>query len=182
MPEKRFSARRLAVDGMLIALFFVLSLLSFEVAGVKVTFDALAVVLAALLFGPGDAFLVGLLGAFLEQLLHYGLTPTTVLWILPPALRGILLGLLLRFLTKKCRGKGYPVGVFAASVVAGLFVTVGNTAAYYVDAKLFGYYSYALIFGVLLWRFVTGIGISLVTAAAALPVSAALKRAGIGRS
>ena len=180
MSKNRFPAKRLAVDGVLVALFFVLSLLSFEIAGIKVTFDALAVVLAAMMFGPTDAFLVGLLGAFLEQLIHFGLTPTTVLWILPPALRGVIVGLVLLVVAKKCK-ETYAVWFFVTCILAGLFVTVGNTAVFYVDAKMFGYYSYELIFGVLTLRFFVGIGISAVTAIAALPVAKALRRAGIGR-
>ena len=89
----KFTVRRIVTDAILIALFFALSMLSVEIAGVKLTFVALTTILAALFFGPVDAFLVGFLGAFLEQMLKYGFTPTTMLWVLPEALRGLLVGL-----------------------------------------------------------------------------------------
>ena len=63
-----------------------------EMDGIKLTFASLPGILAAMLFGPIDGFIVGFLGAFLEQMLHFGFTPTTLLWILPPAIRGLLIG------------------------------------------------------------------------------------------
>ena len=45
-----------------------------------------------MLYGPVGGLLVGLLGAFMGQLLTYGVTATTILWILPQAARGLLVG------------------------------------------------------------------------------------------
>ena len=180
----KFSPKRLATNAILIAVFFVLSLFSVEIGGVKLTFDSLPVVLAAALFGPVDAFLVGLLGAFLEQMLRYGFTATTLLWILPPATRGLVAGLGMLMLRRaQLRG---PVarsrrlaGYFAACLLAAVVTSLLNTAVYYVDAKLYGYYNYALIFGALAMRIVTGLLSGALTAAASLPVLAALQKAGI---
>ena len=85
--------KRLVLDALLIALFFVLSSAAVTIGGIKLTFASLPGILAAMLFGPIDGFVVGFLGAFLEQMLHFGFTPTTLLWILPPAIRGLLVGL-----------------------------------------------------------------------------------------
>lgn len=54
-----------------------------------------------------------------------------------------------------------------------------NTLVYYVDAKLFDYYHYALIFGVLGMRILTGLISGAFTAAVSLPILASLRRAGI---
>ena len=166
--------KRLAMDGLCIALFFVLSLFSVEIGGVKLTFDALAVVIAAALFGPADAFLVGLLGAMLEQLVSYGLTVTTVLWILPPACRGLVIGLGLKKLPNARKHWRYLcLCIFAALVTSTL-----NTLVYYVDAKLMGYYHYALIFGAFFVRLATGVATGVITAEVALPILAALRKSG----
>lgn len=172
---KRFPTRRIAVDGILIALFFLLSMLSIEIGGVKLTFDAFPVLIAAVLFGPVDGFLVGLLGAFLEQMVHFGFTATTALWILPPAIRGLVLGFGLR------RAKLPSIRYFAVNLLAALVVSCGNTAVFYLDSKLFGYYQYALIFGVFFLRIASSLLIGALLAAIALPVFHALKKVGVGK-
>lgn len=167
-----FPLRRVAFDGILVAVFFVLTLFSVEIAGVKVTFDSLAVVIAAVLFGPLDAFLVGFLGATLEQLLKYGVTVTTLLWVIPPAVRGLIVGACVR---KIPEGKSIAL-YLCVCVIAGLATSVLNTLVYYLDSKLFGYYNYALIFGVFFVRLLTGAAASVITACAALPILRALKK------
>ncbi len=177
----RFTTYRLCINGILTALFFVLSLLSFEVMGVKVTFDALPVVLAAVLFGPVDGFLVGFLGAFLEQMIHYGFTATTLLWVLPPALRGLCLGLLLLPLRSRAVESNRKTAAWciASAILAGIVTSIGNTLVFYVDSKLFQYYNYAMVFGVFWWRILTGVMVSVLVCLVALPVTAALRRAGL---
>lgn len=174
--KNRFSTKRLVLDAVFVALFTVLSLASVRVGGFKLTVAALPTVLCAALYGPVDAALVGLLGAFLEQLLTFGLTPTTALWILPPALRGLTVGLLAAPLLRKRRIALY----LAASVACGVLVSCANTAAFYVDAKLFHYYEYHLIFGVFFQRLLIGAALSLLTALPVLPLVKALRRAGLG--
>ena len=177
----KFTVRRIVTDAILIALFFALSMLSVEIAGVKLTFVALTTILAALFFGPVDAFLVGLLGAFLEQLLKYGLTATTMLWVLPEALRGLLFGLCVFFFAKqftheKMLSQRKPYFYYGACIVTGMLTSVFNTLVFYVDATLYGYYTYALIFGVLWYRLLLSIAVSIVLATVALPIFAALKK------
>ena len=167
-----FTPRRMALDAILIALFFVLSLISFEIGGVKITFESLPVVIAAVLFGPLDGFLVGLLGAFLEQMIKYGFTVTTLLWILPPAIRGLLIGLGLRRFSENKRIWIY----YAVCIFAALVTSVLNTGVYYVDAKIFHYYSYALIFGVFFIRLLSGALTGFITATIALPILKALRQ------
>ena len=70
----RFPVKRIAIDAVLIALYFALSWASVEIAGIKLTFVGLASIIAAMVYGPIDGFLVGFLGAFCEQMLKYGFT------------------------------------------------------------------------------------------------------------
>lgn len=167
-----FSSKRLVLNGLFIALFFILSLFSVEISGIKITFDSLAVVLAAVLFGPADAFIVGLLGAFFEQLFHFGFTVTTILWILPPAIRGLLIGLGMKICNKGNKLWIYYIVCIIAAICTSLF----NTIVYYLDSKIFGYYHYAIIFGVLFLRLLTGVLSAAITATASLPILKALKK------
>ena len=54
-----------------------------------------------------------------------------------------------------------------------VIVTAANTLAIYVDSKIYGYYTFAYVFGDTLWRFVS----SLVTAAVYTAVSVILMNA-----
>ena len=51
-----------------------------------------------------------------------------------------------------------------------------NTFTLYVDSKMFGYYSYAMVFGVLWLRLATGAISSVLMAVASKPVVLALKK------
>lgn len=184
--NKAFPVRRLVLDALLIALFFALSSFSVTILGIKITFASLPGILAAMLFGPIDGFLVGFLGAFLEQMLKFGFTPTTFLWILPPAYRGLLIGLAAIPLKKQMSldnilSARRPYVYYLVNFVVAVLVSLGNTAAYYVDSKMFHYYTYELIFGVLGLRILNGIVTTALTATIALPILAALKRSNLIR-
>ncbi len=141
---------------MLIALYVVLSILTpIKLQNFKFTFEALPVLIGALLGGPLDGLAVGGIGSFIYQLLFsgYGLTVTTPLWILPHALSGLAVGL-----CAKVRRYDYSfVSVVIIAAISALLVTALNTLALYIDAKVFGYYSKALVFGSLPLKILTGI-------------------------
>ncbi len=179
MKDNRFPIKRIAYDGVLAAIFFALSFLSVEIGGVKLTFDSLAVTVSAMLFGPVDGLAVGLMGAFLEQMVRYGFTATTVLWIIPPALRGLAIGLGVRLFPKKLSlsyiwNRRRPYLYLGVCIAAAVLTSIGNTIVYYIDAKMYGYYSYELIFGVFFVRILTGIASGTVTAVVAIPILKAI--------
>ena len=178
----QFSVKRIAIDAVLIAMYFGLSLLSVEIGGIKLTFASLPTIICAMLFGPVDGFLVGFLGAFLEQMLKYGFTATTLLWVLPPAIRGLFIGLCAVLLRKHMSVDSIlqtkrPYVYFIFCILSGIIVSTLNTLVFYVDAKIYHYYEYHMIFGVFWIRIASGIISSLLMAIVALPVVAALKRA-----
>lgn len=180
--RSNFTLRRIATDAVLIALFYGLSLLSVEIAGVKITFDALPVIIGAVLFGPVDGVLVGFLGALLEQMIKYGFTATTLLWVLPAAVRGLFIGVSALVMKKQMSvdtllEKKRPYIYFTVCILSGILVSTLNTFAFYVDSKLFHYYEYHMVFGVFWLRIVLGMAASLLTGVVALPVLSALKRA-----
>lgn len=182
MSKTRFSVRRIAIDAVLIAMYFGLSLLSVEIGGIKLTFASLPTLICAMLFGPVDGFLVGFLGAFMEQMIKYGFTATTLLWVLPPAIRGLFVGVCALLLKKHMSVDAIlstkrPYVYFVVTLISGAIVSALNTLVFYVDAKMFGYYEYHMIFGVFWIRIASGLLSTLLMASIALPVVAALQRA-----
>ncbi len=146
---------------MLMALYVVLSIMTpVKVANFKFTFEAFPILVAGLLFGPLDGLYVGGIGSFIYQLLlsGYGITATTLLWILPHALSGLLVGL---YAKRKGFSFSFTETAFITSFSA-LLVTALNILALYVDSKLFGYYSYALVFGNVILKIAVGIILSFV--------------------
>ncbi len=176
----RFPVKRIAIDAVLIALYFALSWASVEIAGIKLTFVGLASIIAAMVYGPIDGFLVGFLGAFCEQMLKYGFTPTTLLWVLGPAVRGLFIGCCKLIFKKSMAPENLlkakrPYVFFAVCIVSGVLVSLLNTMAFYVDAKMFHYYTYELIFGVLWLRLLSGILSSVLMSMVTLPVLAGVR-------
>ncbi len=175
MPNqrKKFRTRQMAFDALLIAAHYVLSLFSISAGPMKFTLEGFPILLGALLFGPVDGAVIGFLGAFLAQILGpYGFMPTTLLWVLPHFARGLVAGLY-------ARARGYQLGrgrmIFLMELCAVL-TTVLNTLALLVDSRIGGYYSYQMVFGSLIWRFLTGMVLALLYAAVLPALVSALRR------
>lgn len=149
----RNETRRLVIDAMLAALCFVLSLISIDLGSMKITLVGLPVIVCGLLYGPVDGFIVGLLGCFLEQMLKYGFTATTVLWIIPAGMRGLMMGIY----SLKCRQNFTRRGLAIMIVLSALAVTTLNTLVWYIDSLIYHYYSFETVFGSALIRYATGI-------------------------
>ena len=180
----RNKTKRMATNAMLAALYFALSMLAVPVGGLKLTFEHLPVIIAAVMFGPVDALIIGGLGELANQMMTYGLTPTTVLWMTPAMFRGLSMGLCAKYLRKHVGAdaviaKKLPVAFLVACVVSGLICSLLNTFTLYVDSKMYGYYSYALVFGVFWIRMAASAVSSVLMAAAGKPVLAAMKKAKI---
>ena len=134
--------RRLALDAMLAAMCAVLGALSIDMGNLKITFEAFPILLGALLFGPVDGLAIGGIGTLVYQLLRYGVSVTTPLWILPYMLAGLLVGFLAR------EGKELSLRRLAIAVFSGsLLIFLLNTLVLVLDSKIYGYYSPVYIFG-----------------------------------
>lgn len=180
--QKGMLPRRLAMDAVLIALYVALSMLAIVMGGLKLTFEHLPVIISAVLFGPVDAMLVGGLGELINQMMTYGFTPTTVLWMAPAVFCGLATGLGAKLAgnhlgMNALLKKKVPVAFFILSVAVGIGCSGLNTFTLYVDSKMFGYYSYAMVFGVLWLRLGAGMISSVLMVAAAKPVVIALNKA-----
>ena len=167
MQENQKRTRRIVMNAVMIGVYIALSYLAIQIGGWKITFEHFPVILSAVIFGPVDAMLVGGIGELLNQLFTFGLTPTTALWILPIVFRGFVLGLCARLFKKQMGApaictKLLPSVFLIVCVISGIFSSCLNTVAFYVDSKMFGYYSYALVFGALVGRILLSVITSII--------------------
>lgn len=182
--KPRFTAYRLVLDAVLIALYVVLGFWKIPIGNLlRVNLASFAVVICAVAFTPFDGFVVGFMGEFLSQILGpYGLTPTTLLWSLPEGVRGVLLGCSMLLFARKqltaatlLRSKSV-VWYLLACILSGLAASLLNTFALYVDSKMFGYYNDYMVFGILVVRLSIAAVMSGAFGYIALPIVSALRR------
>lgn len=171
--REKFTTKKLVMIAMLTAVYVILCLVgTIRLWWMNISVATLPLIVAALLFGPTGGLLVGLLGSFLEQLLNYGLMATTVLWLVPNTVRGLLLGVYF----KKKNYHPSRAQLVGALVVAALIMTALNTLVMYLDSVVQGYYSYAYVFGGVVTRVIAGVITAVVMAFVAPPVVGLLER------
>ena len=185
--KKRMTTKRLAINAVLIAIYVALRYFNIPFGDAfRFTLAPFPVILCALLFGPVDGLIVGLLGEFLSQVLGpYGLTATTLLWCIGETVRGGTLGLCSwLFLRKWLLSAASPNGkqvliLLLCCILTGVLASFGQTFALYVDSTLMGYYSYSIVFGVLIWRVLVYVLLSGCFGYLCLPIISALRKAKI---
>ena len=156
------NTRKIAYISMLVALYLVLAVLTpVKVLNFKFTFEAFPILIGGFLFGPKEGFLIGTL------------TPTTLLWILPHSISGLLVG----YLSKKLDFNFNNKSIFLISAASAILVTCLNTFALYIDSKLYGYYSFALVFSTIGLKFVAGIILAIIFASIIPLILKRLKKA-----
>lgn len=170
--------KQLTVDAMLSAMCAVLGFIAVDTGNLKVTFESLPIMLGALLFGPIDGLVIGGIGTLLYQLLRYGVSVTTPLWMLPYALCGLIVGLY-------AKKHDYALGkrqLTVLVVLTELLITALNTGVLCIDSLIYGYYSSIYIFGTLIPRILICV-IKAVAFSFVLPVLiGAVRRGMVGKS
>ena len=149
----RKNVKQLSTNAMLAAMCAVLGAVSLDLGNIKITLESIPVILGALLFGPAEGAIIGFVGTFVYQVLRYGFSATTLLWMLPHVVCGFIVGLY-------AKKKGFNLSVvqtIVITVIAGLVLTTLNTGVMYIDSKIYGYYSAVYIFGSMLIRYISGI-------------------------
>lgn len=179
--HSKFSAKRLAANAVLVALYVALSMLAVPIGGFKLTFEHLPIIICAVFFGPIDAVIVGALAELINQMLTFGFTPTTILWMAPAMFRGLSMGLCAKLAPNRLGrnallGKKIPVAFLICCVISGLICSMINTFTLYVDSKMYGYYSYALVFGVLWLRLGASAISSVLMSVVSKPLATALSK------
>ena len=175
----RLNAKVICRVALLAAMYFLLNMLEIRTPGnLHITFDRLPVVVSALAFGPVEAMLVAMFGELLNQIISpYGITATTLLWVIPPMIQAGLIGAAaVRMQAAGKRLERRPVACYAVSIAAAVITTAANTAVIWLDSVLYGYYTFALVFGSAVVRFITGIVAAVLVATVAMPLVALLRR------
>ena len=171
--------QRLAVDGMLAAVYFALSFLTIESSVIRITFTSLAILVAALMFGPLDACTVGLLGEGLFQLLRYGPGPTTLIWMVPPILHAFFLGLGALLFGRKDKPLVERTGLcYGVCLFCGVLNAIFNTAALYFDSIIYQYYTPETFLVNALIRVAIALATATLLTTLAIPLVRTLRRKG----
>ena len=176
MSKKQTNIKKICVCAVLAALYVGLDYLAVSFSApfggtMKVSVSGLPVIIASVVFGPLWGAAVGFIGAFLGQLITYGIAPTTLLWVLPAVIRGISMGYL--FILFKRSTKPYILCI--STIISSLLVTAVNTIVLYIDSKIYHYP--AALLGISLFnRILSGVLISIVFAFVLPPLVKAVKR------
>jgi ECF transporter S component (folate family) len=169
----RTRTQQLATDALLAAMCVVLGFMSIRIGNImKISLEDFPVILAALMYGPGEGMIVAFVGIFLYQLLSYGITATTLLWVLPFVVAGGLAGLY----AKKFNFNNDSRQILGVFLVSEILICLLNTGAIYVDSKMFGYYYPTIITGMIAIRMVTAIGKGIVLGLVSPPLLRTLSR------
>ena len=137
--------RQLSINAVLAAMCAVLGAISIDLGNIKVSFEGLPVMIGALLFGPLDGFLIGGIGTFIYQILRYGFEITTLLWVLPYALCGLVMG---AYAKKKDFNLSNKQIAFIVSLCSVLIFLI-NTASLYIYSIVYQLNSFLFIMGAL---------------------------------
>ena len=142
---------KICILSMLSALFYVVGKFLVLNIGIdlKLTFKIFLLYIISIAFSPISGMIVGGVGEFLIQLTSiYGLTATTIFWILPYMIVSFLFGVFYNLFIKN----NNKFKLFLLIFIFNILLTILNTIAFYVDSKIFGYYSFILVFGKLFFK------------------------------
>ncbi len=148
--NKIFTTKRITRDAMLAAVCAVLGFIALDLGNLKVTFESLPILRGAFLLGPIDGMLIGAVGTLIYQLLRYGISATTLLWILPYVLCGLLVGTA----ALKRENRTDKRRILVIVIMAEVMILIINTGVIYIDSIIYGYYSAAYVFGSLILRII----------------------------
>lgn len=137
----------------------------------KITLTALPFIVIAFLCGPVEGLITGLVGSFLSQLLTYGITVTTVLWILPYAVQALIAGLIFRRFQRKINIKTVAVSVFISGLVSVIITWIVS----YIDGVvIFKYMTLEVLVALIPIRLVVWVIVSVAYSLVTIAVTKAL--------
>ena len=171
--NNRTRTQQLVTDAMLAAMAVALGYMSIRIGNImKISLEDFPVIFAALMFGPVDGMIVAGVGILIYQLLSYGITATTVLWIIPFVVAGAVAGLY----AKRAGFNNSRKELIIIFIVCELIIWALNSGAIYTDAKIFGYYYPGIVSGMLLIRLGTALAKGIVLGVVSQPVLKALSK------
>ena len=161
------------------AMYVVLALIDIGIGpNIRLSFGSLPIIIMSLLFGPAVGVCTALVGELLNQILTYGLTVTTPIWLLVPMIRAFIIGFGAKLYKKKfdkpieCR---LP-WLYVVTGVAAAATTFFNTIAIGLDAWIFGFFSWPYVTAALAIRFAVGIVTAIILSTISIPIVKAIKK------
>ena len=149
------NVKKLVFVSLYTAIFVVLSIYgTVNFSGMKLTLQNLPIYIGAISLGAIPGATIGFAGMFINQMITYGFTATTLFWVLPQTIIGGVCGYLFENKIVKIGG-GLKFWVCIITLQASL--TILNTIVIAIDALVFGYYSFILVFGPLILRMMSSI-------------------------
>ncbi|MBQ3102788.1 MAG: ECF transporter S component [Oscillospiraceae bacterium] len=153
MKKSQITTRKLVISAMLAAMYVALCFAKIRIGTLQITVSSLPVIMGGLLFGPLWGFAVGFIGSFFEQLLTYGVDFTTILWLVPIGVRGLMVGAYAKAKKTELDRKQLCFILILSSLV----VTTLNTASIYLHSVIWDYYTFAYVFGSIVSRYLAGV-------------------------
>ena len=156
--QKNMKLKLMCLAAVMAALYVGLDFLSESASAVfggsmKISLSGLPVVVVAIVAGPFWGAVTGFIGEFIIQLWFYGLTPTTLLWVLPAVARGLVMGWLFRAFKRST----HPALLTLETVLSSIVVTALNTVGILIDQTIYGYSTYIATFAMIPMRVLTGV-------------------------
>lgn len=153
--RKHSAVYRLALISVFAALYVILCLLDINIGRVKFTLAATVVYFAAFCLPMSDCFLLVFLGVFVDQLI-YGLSPTTVIWMIPPLIRPLVISPMRTVFAKKGEVLDEKKLLsFSLVLFTSVLTTLANTGAMVLDALIIGYPYQAILYNILIQTLIT---------------------------
>ena len=147
--------KKIILMSLYIAIFVVFSLYAtINMYGMKLTLQNLPIYVGAITLGATPGALIGFVGMFINQLITYGFSATTLFWVLPQTILGAICGYLFENKTVKVGG---GLKFWICIIALQTIVTILNTIVMVVDALIYGYYTFLGVFGTFVFRMMVSV-------------------------
>lgn len=154
------NVKKLVLISLYTAIFVVLSIYgTVSFSGMKFTLQNLPIYIGAITLGSAPGAIIGFLGMLINQLVTYGFSATTLFWVLPQTIIGGVCGYLFE---NKIVKVGGGVKFWITIIVLQVVLTILNTVVIAVDALIYGYYNFIVVFGPFILRIMVSILVGIV--------------------
>ena len=154
------NVKKLVLISLYTAIFVVLSIYgTVSFSGMKLTLQNLPIYIGAITLGSAPGAIIGFLGMLINQLVTYGFSATTLFWVLPQTIIGGVCGYLFE---NKIVKVGGGVKFWITIIVLQVVLTILNTVVIAVDALIYGYYNFIVVFGPFILRIMVSILVGIV--------------------
>ena len=152
--------RKVVLIAFYTALFVVLSLYgTINLSGMKLTMQNLPIYVGSIMLGAAPGAIIGFAGMFINQLITYGFTATTLFWVLPQTIIGAICGYIFENkIVKVGGGTKFWICIISLQVL----LTIINTIVIMIDSLIYGYFSFLVVFGPFALRLMVSIIVGIV--------------------